>query len=580
MKTKANLLLVLALLLCFISPSLFAQFIDRTALAGIGNTGQNRGVSIIDFNQDGWEDIYFTRLDGANFLYHNNGDDTYTNVAAAAGLDYAGASGTAVWGDLNNDGRPDLILGNRREPSRIYLNQGDGTFSDITFSSGVAVNAQVMSVSLADVDQDGWLDIYFANLGEQNALYRNNGDGTFGDYTYASGALDDGIAMGTIFFDYDRDGDPDLYLTHDANQPNILYQNVGGGHFIDVSRASGLDLAAQGMGVDVADIDQDGWLDVYVTNLYENILFRNRGDGSFENIASQAGVTDLGMGWGTVFLDYDNDGWPDIYVANETNFGVNYQFYDNILYRNLDGRTFRPVLGNDALKSPYGGYGVAAADLDKNGQLDLVIANSGQAGNQLLFNQQESDYHWTRIQLEGTLSNRSAIGARILLESGDLLLSDEIIAGSGFCGQNSLSLHFGLGEQDRIDRLTIFWPSGLEEVFEDLPVDQTLTFLENSGLTPVEHPSGNLPFELKISPNPTSGRIDLQLNLPSFVHSIECSLYNTYGQLIYHWKEQPVGEQRMIRTLDLSGLFPVGVYYLRISSGRQSQTKKIHLSGN
>lgn len=579
MKTQRIHLGLPLLLLLFISQTLPAQFEDRTNLAGIGNTGQNRGVSIIDFDQDGWEDIYFTRLDGPNPLYRNNGDGTFSNVAAKAGVDYPGASGTAVWGDLDNDGRPDLILGNRREPSRIYRNNPDGTFSDITFNTGVAVNAQVMSVSLADVNRDGWLDVYFANLGEQNALYLNNGDGTFADHTYASGALDEGIAMGTVFFDYDRDGDPDLYLTHDADQPNILYENIGGGHFIDVSRASGLDLAAQGMGVDVADVDQDGWLDVYITNLYENVLFRNRGDGTFEEISAAAGVTDRGMGWGIAFLDYDNDTRPDIYVANETRFAVDYQFFDNVLYRNENGLTFE-VVSDDVLKSPYGGYGLAVADLDKNGQPDLVIANSGQEGNQLLLNQQENDHHWTRIKLEGTQSNRSAIGARVTLESGDVLLVDEVNAGTGFAGQNSLFLHFGLGSREQIDRLSILWPSGLEEVFENLPVDQTLSFKENSGLTPVKHLEQSLPVDARIIPNPSSGRFKLQLKPGASVERIELSLYNTYGQLIYRSQELPVSERTVTRTLDVKGKCPDGIYYLRINSGRASKTLKIQISGN
>lgn len=566
-------------LLLFGSQMLSAQFEDRTSPAGIGNTGQNRGVSIIDFDQDGWEDIYFTRLDGPNPLYRNNGDGTFSNVAAMAGVDYPGASGTAVWGDLDNDGRPDLILGNRREPSRIYRNNPDGTFSDITFNTGVTVNAQVMSVSLADVNRDGWLDLYFANLGEQNALYLNNGDGTFADYTYASGALDEGIAMGTVFFDYDRDGDPDLYLTHDADQPNILYENIGGGHFIDVSRASGLDLAAQGMGVDVADVDLDGWLDVYITNLYENVLFRNRGDGTFEAISAVAGVTDRGMGWGVAFLDYDNDTRPDIYVVNETRFAVDYKFFDNVLYRNENGLIFQ-VVSEDVLKSPYGGYGLAVADLDKNGQPDLVIANSGQDGNQLLFNQQKNDHHWVRIKLEGTQSNRSAIGARVTLESGDVRLVDEVNAGTGFAGQNSLYLHFGLGQREHIDRLSILWPSGLEEVFESLPVDQTLSFKENSGLTPVKNLEQRLPFDVRVAPNPSSGRFELQLKSEASVENIELSLYNTYGQLIYRSQKLPVSEQKITRTLDVKGKCPDGIYYLRLSSGKASKTLKIQITGN
>lgn len=562
--------------LCCTIGNLHAQFKDHTVAAGIGNTGQNRGVAVVDFDLDGWEDLYFSRLDGTNPLYRNNRDGTFTNVAASAGLDYVGASGSAVWGDLNNDGYPDLVLGNRRETSRIYLNNADGTFDDITLGSGVVVNAQVMSVNLADVDQDGWLDIYFANLGEENALYLNNGDGTFSDVTYSFGALDKGVAMGAIFFDYDRDGDPDLYLTHDANQPNILYKNVGGTHFVDASRAAGLDLAAQGMGVDVADIDQDGWLDVYITNLYENVLFRNLGNGSFENIVVTAGVSDRGMGWGTVFLDYDNDGLIDIYVANETNFGIDYRFYDNVLYRNRGDLTFEAIRDQEAIKSPYGGYGVAAADLDKNGWIDLVIANSGSAGNQLLLNEQQPANHWLRVRLEGRQSNRSAVGARVELEAGDLRLTDEVIAGSGFAGQNSLSLHFGLGEHERVDRLRISWPSGLEEVFENLDGDQTLTFIEQNGVTPVrERRTSDL--ELTIKPNPVVAQFQVQLKLPTLVKDYQLSLYSAQGHLIYRDRQSAGGGEVVSRKIDVDEDLPAGMYYLEVMAGSSFSIQQVLL---
>lgn len=578
MQTPSRACLIIAVALAWLALPATAQFLDHSQAAGINNTGQNRGVAIVDYDGDGWEDIYFTRLNGPNLLYRNNSDGTFTELAAAAGLAYAGASGSAVWGDIDNDGYPDLVLGNRQENSRIYRNLGNGTFADITAGSGVQNNAQVMSVNLADVDQDGWLDIYFANLGSQNALYRNNGDGTFSNYTFASGALDDGIAMGAVFFDYDRDGDPDLYLTHDANQPNMLYRNTGQGVFADVSRESGLDLAAQGMGVDVADVDNDGWPDLYITNLYENALFRNLGNGRFENISQQAGVTDRGMGWGTVFFDFDNDGFSDIYVANETTFPVDYQYYNNVLYRNTGNAGFRMVLDDEILKSPHGAYGVATADLDQDGLLELVIANSGQAGNQLLLNRTEAAGHWVSISLEGRESNRSAIGARIELIAGELRLSDEIIGASGFAGQNSLRLHFGLGDRDQIDSLRIIWPSGLVENYGPLSADRRWHFVEHLGLTALNNPAQNQDLSVQLTPNPARQIINVQLNLPFSVEKCNISLYNLNGQLIYSENQgaRPAGRQSIaVRPRPAP---PVGIYYLKITADNRRHTEPLVFS--
>jgi hypothetical protein len=316
--------------LLFITTSLFSQaplFNDITFDAGTGiGAMNNNGIVIGDFDNDGNEDIFVpSRLD-ENRLLKNMGDGTFQNVTALSGIENGGLTMTGAWGDVDNDGDLDLFIGNYYTQTAsftnyLYLNDGNGVFTDISTTSGIDTEDQTRSVHMVDINQDGYLDIYVCNLSQQNVLWQNNGNNTFFNATFSSGLYDASISMGAIFFDYDNDGDQDVYLTHDGNQANIMYENNGFGFFYDVSLLTNLNVAGQGMGVDHGDVNNDGHLDIYVTNLGPNFLLLNNGNGSFGEIAIDAGVADeTGMGWGCFFVDYDNDGWEDIYVINDSNF--------------------------------------------------------------------------------------------------------------------------------------------------------------------------------------------------------------------------------------------------------------------
>lgn len=560
----------LFLLLSFVQVAAQAQFVDRSSQSGINNVGFNRGVSIVDYDQDGWEDIYFTRLSGSNMLYRNNGDDTYTNLSEAANLAYDEASMSAAWGDLDNDGWPDLVLGNRDVPSKIYHNNGDGTFTDQSEILGFAITAKVQAVLLADIDNDGWLDIYLANFDTENALYINQGYGQFKEVNQERGALDNKKAMGSLFFDYDNDGDQDLYLTHDANQANILYQNDGAGYFTDVSASAGVNFAGQGMGVDAGDYNNDGYLDLYITNLYENVLFLNERNGTFSDQSAAAGVTDRGMGWGTTWIDYDNDGWQDLYVCNETLFPVNGSNYDNVMYRNERDGSFTIVSANSLLASPLSGYGTVAADLDKNGQVDIVIANSGLSdGNQLLQNQAQNDHHWVVLRLEGRQSNRSAIGARVTIKAGELELCDQVIAGNSFASQNSLQLHFGLGNQTQIEAIDIYWPSGQKEHFEQLEVDRYYQIIEQSAITATKKISGIRDIQAKIYPNPVQENLTFALHLQHSIGSIHFRILDVTGRVLAQQTERALQSGHHFSAWPLAESWSNGLYYLEITSEKE-----------
>ena len=434
--------LLFSSVLYFLAASLLGQppFVSFTEESGIANSGnKNRGISFADYDNDGDQDIYaYTRLN-ENRLYENNGDGTFIDMAAVAGINYNGNTRAATWVDLNNDGFQDLYVANYQSPDIIYINNGPGidnqyTFTDITASSGIAIEnfEDPKAVIAADYDNDGDLDIYLSNFNTQNRLYRNNGDLTFTDVVYISNTTDVEMSMSAIFFDYDNDNDVDLYLVHDFDIPNILYQNDGNGYFTDVSEELGVDYAGDGMGVDVADINNDGWMDIYITNLYENTLYLNNADGTFTDISAAAGVQDYGMGWGTFFIDYDNDGWQDIYVINDTHFSP----YPNVLYRNEGDNTFQKIGQYTDIASEQAGFGGACSDIDGDGFLDIVIANSGSAQGNQVFKNSGNDHHWIAFNLVGVRTNRNAVGAKVAIvyNGGEQQQFEEIHAGIGFAG--------------------------------------------------------------------------------------------------------------------------------------------------
>lgn len=552
-----------------------ASFFDASVQAGINNTGRNRGMAVVDYNQDGWDDLYVCRLDSANLLYRNNGDGTFTDVAAAAGVAYTGPSTTSVWGDLDNDGWPDLVLGNFNMPSLIYRNNGDGTFTNKTPASGFNNNGNVQSAMLADVDNDGSLDIYLANAAAQNALFLNKGNWTFQNFIYGSGAVDPTLSLGGIFFDYDNDGDQDLYLVHDGKIPNLLYRNDGKGHFNDVSALAGVNYAGMGMGVDAGDMNNDGYLDLYITNLYENALFLNNGNGKFTNFSVPAGVTDRGMGWGAMWIDYDNDCWMDIYVNNDTYFMVDGMAYNNLLYRNQGNMSFQNVAGGSVVSSPYGGYGVAHLDVNADGLLDIAVCNTGADGNQLFINQTPDAYHWVALHLVGVQSNRSAIGARVVLKAGGRTLSDQVIAGSGYCSQNTLNLHFGLQDAAEVDEVKVFWPGGLQETFANLKADTLHHLVEGSTNTATRPVGRTGHLQLSVSPNPAQRRLVFQLEASQARQEIEIRLLDAQGRQVdrKNIAGKPAGVY--IETWNLDSGIPAGVYYLEVLTRQERQAHKV-----
>jgi hypothetical protein len=437
-------------------------------------TGQAWG----DYDQDGWLDIYVTDSAGPNILYRNNGDGSFTisSLSESVAL-WDAESGGAVFADYDNDGWPDLYVMNWGPNVLFHNEQGQG-FRDVTETAGVGDAKNGSSASWGDYDQDGFLDLYVANWacaprcarpqwGDADRLYHNNGDGTFSDVSQLLGGSTNGAGFIATFVDYDNDGDPDIYLVNDEFiNPigNKLWRNDGpgcDGHcFTDVSEEAGADTTVMGMGLATADFDADGDLDFYFSNAGPMTLLRNEGDGTFADIAEASGVMQPSVAWGTLFFDYDNDGWLDLYLAVME--GLEGETAANLLFANEGDGTFKNISAGSGADDPGRSTGVSYADYDADGRVDLVVGNYDDGYR--LYRNESSDAeenNWLAIKLVGDGPvNRDAVGARVTVTDSDGRKQlQEVKNGSSLGAGNTLSLHYGLA-QSNISNVAVHWPDG------------------------------------------------------------------------------------------------------------------------
>ena len=503
------------------------------------------GLGWIDYDQDGLMDLYLVQSTGTEWykpsrplrsaLYHNNGDGTFTDVTDKAGVGAEGLYGQGVAvGDFDNDGYPDILVTGYGH-TILYHNNGDGTFTDVTAKAGVA-DAGNWSTSAGwfDYDKDGYLDLLICNYiqwspqnnlwcgehkpgyraychpdnyrGQRLKLYHNNHDGTFTDVSDASGvSKPEAKGLGVVLADFNNDGWPDIMIANDT-WPNFLFLNNHDGTFRDVSFTSGVAASEDGkyeagMGTDAADIDGDGWLDIYVTHLdFElNRLYRNNHDETFDDITFSSGLGNKAIflsGVSGRMIDYDNDGWVDIFQSNGSMLD-NIRMYHTevsweepkLMFRNLGEGKFAKVseqLGADFMK-PTAGRGSAVADFDNDGDLDIAISNNN-AYPQLLRNDGGNANHWLEVMLVGTKSNRDGRGAALKLVSAGFIEHRQAQGGMSYMSAHDPRIHFGLGQRKTIESLEITWPSGIVDKLANIPIDQIMTVKEGVGVIP-----GNFP---------------------------------------------------------------------------------------
>lgn len=503
------------------------------------------GVAFIDYDQDGLLDLYFIQAGATeaykplhplrSALYHNNGDGTFTDVTDKAHLGGEGHYGQGVAvADFDNDGYPDIYVtgyGN----AILYHNNGDGTFTDVTAKAGVGDDGLwSTSAGWFDYDKDGWLDLIVTNYldwspknnlwcgekapgyrsycnpnnyrGQKTRLFHNNHDGTFTDVSAKSGVgAPESKGMGVVLADFNRDGWTDIAIANDT-WPNFLFQNNRDGTFSDVSLISGLAASEDGryeagMGIDAADVDGDGLQDVYITHLdFElNRLYHNNGDGTFTDVTYSSGIGNKAItlsGVAARFIDYDNDGWPDILQANGAMVDNVALYHSEVSYKepllmfhNLGGGKFDKVsdsLGADFIH-PMAGRGLATADFFNNGAVGIAVVCRGETP-ELLRNNVDNGNHWLEILLIGTKSNRDGIGAELTLSAQDMVRVEQAKGGTSYMSASDPRVHFGLGKHAKIDSLVITWPSGRVEKLTSVPIDQIIAVEEGQGIVPRAFP--------------------------------------------------------------------------------------------
>jgi hypothetical protein len=456
-------------------------FTDISTKAGITHCGWGFGVAVGDYDNDGWEDLYITYLDGA-VLYHNNGDGTFTDVTHKAGVGNAGHWGTsAAFGDYDNDGNLDLYVANYVDLDLNHLPEfGQGPFCSYR---GIPVSCGPRGLK-----------------GGRDRLYHNNGDGTFTDVTEKLNIDPSGYyGLGVLWLDYDLDGCLDLYVANDSS-PSLLYHNDCKGGFSEVGVETGVAYSADGrqqagMGVDSADYDHDGWPDIFKTNFSDdtNNLYHNDHNAQFTDLEANADFGPVSLpflGFGVKFLDFDNDGWADVFVANghvnpqvdEHSFGVTYAERP-LLFHNLQTGKFAEIglTSGKALSRRYVARGGATADFLNTGSQDLLISVLD-GSPVLLRNQLIKKGHWLRVKTVGTKSNRDGFATRVEVKAGSLKQSAEARANSSFESASDPRLHFGLGTATRVDSITVRWPSGIVDNIGSQPVDQELLIEEGKGV--------------------------------------------------------------------------------------------------
>ena len=505
------------------------------------------GVALLDFDNDGWLDIYL--VNGSTFeaeagkapaphaaLFHNNHDGTFTDVTAKAGVANDRWGFGAVVGDFDNDGWPDIFVSNFGR-SRLYRNNHDGTFTDVAEKAGVTVNGWSTGATWGDYDGDGRLDLYVPGyvhydmasrlkngeasnascqfrgtpvmcgprglIGEPDHLFHNNGDGTFTDTTKRAGVVDEHAYYGlaSLFLDVNDDGKPDLLVADDST-PNYLYLNKGDGTFEDASFASGYALNESGretasMGIAAGDYTHNGLIDLFNTTFSDDYkpLYRNDGGGNFTDISYQAGIAEPTipfLGWGTAFFDYDNDGWLDLFVVNghvypavdKQNWGTTWAQRAQLLHNNKGKLEFVPPVEGSALAKLAVARGMAFGDLFNDGRVDVVINNMDSSPS-VFRNVAEERNHWIAFKLTGgPKSPRDAVGAKVFVTANGFRQRQDILAGGSFASSPDQRPHFGLGPATKIEKIEVVWPSGLKQsVTPPATIDRFYTLTEGKELT-------------------------------------------------------------------------------------------------
>ena len=472
-----------------------AQFVELTGSQGfppvLWSTGvYGSGQAVADFDGDGDIDVIIAPMAGTPFrMFRNDGNMVFTDVSAQSGLGVHFGPHAVEAADIDNDGDQDLYVGGALLPAMMFVNDGTGVFTEEAAARGLTHSDDNYSASFGDFDRDGWLDLYLGNRHDANPqfpganrLYRNTGGGHFVDVTATAGCAGQTLTLACMFLDYNEDGWPDLFEVSEksANTHNEVWRNNGDGTFTPVAAQIGADMSIDGMGVDIADAFNDGGVDFYCSDGPPDHLFQVW-DPALQQYTEETqtfGVQGGGVGWGCNFFDYDNDGWQDVYVVQEN--------YGNALFHN-PGQPFAAGVPwpNEAnavgLDQAYAQFTISVVDFDDDGRLDMLqrFHFGLTAPNGVIgYRNVQPPKSWLKLRTEGRRSNRDGIGTRVTLHTPGLTQRQYVRSGAGYLSGNDMRLHFGMDQAAQADLVEVVWPSGQQQFLTDVPANQIMHLLE------------------------------------------------------------------------------------------------------
>ncbi len=555
------------------------NFVDRATLLGIDeHTGNSifggSGVSFVDFDDDGFDDITLASGSGIPVQFYKNIDGQFFIEVSFFNNPsfYSYRTRSICWVDYDNDGDKDLFITSDTDSNRLFKREND-TLVDVTLSSGFPLdNLYTYGASWGDIDNDGCLDVYLSNrIGDTtitNYLFKNNCDGTFSEVTNSIGLNNlPALSFCSGFFDFNNDGWQDLYVANDKFKPNYLYKNNGYGTFTDVSQSSGTDIVMDAMSVTIDDFNADGFFDIYITNTPQTIstphpgcvLFKNNGDGTFTNVAVGSGTDLDSYSWGSSFLDADNDGDLDLYVNTQYSGENMYPTY--AFFESNGNETLNNSITSGFTTNSYKSYACAVGDYDNSGTLEIIVNNDADQVPSLWENMEMSVGNYISIDLEGTISNNDGIGSIIEISVNGTKQYRLVMSGEGYLSQNSMTEHFGIGAATTIDYVKVKWLSGIEDILYNVSPNQKITIVEGSFLSVNEF--GN-DFTLNYYPNPV---ID-ELFITSKEEIEQIEIFDMSGKVIL--KTKLSHENSSVKLTELKS----GFYFAQVASGSYSKTIK------
>ena len=461
------------------SKSTSLQFSNYTGTAFAGTLTDSWNGAWIDYNNDGWEDLFIGSKNGTddNLLYRNNGNGSFTKITTGTLVNFKARTASSTWADINNDGRIDVFIVNAtQDRSRLLLNNGSGNFSELD-NPGIDAQPQYFhGASWLDYDNDGYVDLLVTNFFATrfHQLYHNNKNNTFTLVTNTAISLESERSMAPICADYNNDGLVDVFIPNGDNRPNSLFKNIGNGQFEKITTGAIATDAFNSVGAAWGDYNNDGFMDLFVANAsnQNNNLYKNNGNGTFTAITNSPIVSDSGHTHGANWVDIDNDGDLDLYATNDV--GVKF------LYMNDGLGNFTRKTG-ELITEDFGlSYGQAWADYNRDGFMDVMVFTHSNQPNWLFKNNSNSNNKkYISIRLRGTNSNRSGIGATVRVKAGGKWQVRQVVAQSGFGSQNSLRVHFGLGSVNKIDSIEVKWPSGYAQYLRNVSVNRFINIVED-----------------------------------------------------------------------------------------------------